>query len=173
MPTSLPRTRPDVAVVPWPAHTDLREQLAALRVPRVLLISEDHEPPVPLDDLEDWVREGIHPDDLAARTRPLAARAAEGLPTIDRDGVVRNGTRWTVVPPHQVELVRLLVERFDQVVSKAELVAAYEAAGGSGHPNSVRSVTVRLARRLASIELQLVAIRGRGSMLTRPAGGLR
>jgi hypothetical protein len=167
-PSSL--SRRDVAVVPWPAQTDVREHLAALRVPRVLLISGDHEPPALLDELEDWVREGIHPDDLVARTESLAARAIEDAPVADPDGLVRFAGRWTVVPPNQVGIVLLLVERFDRVVSKVDLADAYVAAGGSGHPNSIRSVTVRLSKRLASIGLELVTIRGRGLMLTRPCG---
>jgi hypothetical protein len=126
-----------------------------------------------LDDLEDWVREGIHPDDLAARTRPLAARAGADAPTIEADGLLRFGGGWTVVPPSQVEVTRRLVERFDSVVPKADLVAAYVASGGSGHPNSIRSVTVRLAKRLDLVGLELVTIRGRGFMLTRPSGASR
>jgi DNA-binding response OmpR family regulator len=125
-----------------------------------------------LDDLEDWVRESIHPDDLAARTRPLAERAVEDPPTIDADGLVRFDGRWAVVPASQVALLQLLIERFDRVVAKQDVVAAYEACGGSGHANSVRSVTVRLSKRLAAIGLDLVTIRGRGFMLTR-AGGRR
>ncbi len=170
MPTTSSLSRRDVAVVPWPAGTAVRDQLAALRVPRLLLIADDHEPPALLDDLEDWVREGIHPDDLAARTKPLAARAREDVPSIDADGLVRFGSAWTVVPPNQIEVTRLLIDRFGSVASRASLAEAYVTSGGSGHPNSMRSVTVRLARRLAPLGLELVTIRGRGLMLTWSGG---
>ncbi|MDQ2650613.1 MAG: hypothetical protein M3Z03_13825, partial [Actinomycetota bacterium] len=169
VPSTASKSRRDVAVVPWPAGTTVREQLATLRVPRVLLVAEDQDPPDLLDELEDWVREGVHPDDLAARTRPLAARAAKQVPTVDAEGLVRFGSSWTVVPPNQIGVTRLLVEHFDQVVPRGLVAEAYVSSGGSAHPNSMRSVTVRLAHRLAELDLELVTIRARGFMLTWPA----
>jgi hypothetical protein len=166
--TTATTSRRDVAVVPWPIERALRQQLADLGVPRVLLIPEGVEPPAPLDELEDWVREGIHPSDLAARARSLSYRAVGDRPSVDDDGLLHHAGRWTSVPVSQIEVVRLIVDRLDRVVSKEAITETYVAAGGSGHPNSIRTLLTRLANRMASMGLDLVTIRGRGVLLTVP-----
>ncbi len=158
----------DVAVVAWPTGGTEREQLARQRVPRVLRVPFGTDPPTLMDDLEDRVQEGIDPDDLAVRARVLAERADIGRPRVDADGLLHHAGRWTAVPEGQIAVLSLVVERMDRVVAKEALKAAYVAAGGSGHPDSMRTLTSRLARRVREVGLELVTIRGRGVLLTTP-----
>lgn len=171
MSRSAPASRTDVAVVPWPAERSLRFELAVQRVPRLLLIPAEADPPELIDDLEDWVRAGIRPADLAARSRSLARRAGHGGggPVLDHDGLLRVGDRWTPVPDGQAAVVGLLIERMDRVVPRVELAATYRAGGGSDHPDSIRTLTGRLAGRFREVGLDLVTIRTRGVMLTSTA----
>jgi hypothetical protein len=167
MPTLSSASRRDVTVVPWPPDLDLRLDLARRRVPRLLLVPAGAEPPELLDDLEDWVREGVDPTDLAARSAVLARRLEDHeRPTLDRDGILRHRDGWTAIPVAQVAVVELLLERFGRVVTKQDLADAYRSAGGSAHPNSIRTLTTRLAARLTEVGLSLVSIRSRGVMLT-------
>lgn len=165
--------RRDVAVVPWPIDSTLRLDLALRRVPRLLLIPAGSEPPELIDDLEDWVREGINPADLAARSSLLARRVEQHeRPTLDGDGILRHGDRWTAVPAVQAPVIALLLDCYGRVVTKQGLADAYGAAGGSTHPNSIRTLTTRLATRVSAVGLTLANIRGRGVMLTaEPSAG--
>lgn len=171
MSTSAATTRSDVAVVPWPAERSLRFELAVQRVPRLLLIPAEADPPELIDELEDWVRAGIRPADLAARSRSLARRAGHeaGVPVLDGDGLLRVGERWTPIPDGQLRVVELLLGRMDRVVPRAELGAVYRDSGGSDHPDSIRTLTGRLAARFREVGLELVTIRTRGVMLTSTA----
>ena len=62
--------------------------------------------------------------------------------------------------------MRLLLDHLDRVVRFEAIVAAYEAAGGSGHPASVRTLLSRLGARMRSVGLDLVTVRRRGVLLT-------
>lgn len=164
-----PLTLGDVVVVVWPDDDDLRLLLAAQKVPRLLVIPSDVDPPDPIDALEDWIRASSQPGDLGARTRSLSRRAAQmGGPTphLDSSGLLHFGGSWTAIPPGQVAVVELLLERINRVVARSELVDAYAAGGGSTHPDSIRTVVARIGKRVAELGLELVAIRARGVMLT-------
>lgn len=165
----------DVAILRWPAQHDLRLQLAAHAQLRLLLVPPDITPPDLLDEREDWLREPAAPADLLARSRELRRRIEEvrgPAPAVDADGLLRYAGRWTAVPEAQVEVVRLLVERLDRVVSIDELAAAYEAGGGSAHPNALRTLVARLRTRFDELGLDLVTIRSRGVLLaTTPRSG--
>ncbi len=158
-----------VSLVAWPADEDLRRHLSALDLPRLLLVDPTAAPPTSLDRKEDWVRLPAHSADLQARATALVERAASftGPPTpvLDDDGLLRVGACWVHVTTAQMPVVRLLVDRFDRVVSIDAIAAACIAAGGTGSLASVRTLLARLGRRLAGVGLELVTVRQRGVLL--------
>lgn len=164
-----------VTILRWPAQHDLRLQLAVSSQLRLLMVAPEVAPPDLLDDREDWLREPVAPTDLLARARELRRRSDEShdpAPVVDADGLLRYGGRWAAVPDAQVQVVRLLVERIDRLVSNDEVSAAYEAGGGSSHPNALRTLVARLRARFDELGLELVTIRSKGLLLaTSPSSG--
>lgn len=157
-----------VTILRWPAQHDLRLQLAVSSELRLLMVAPEVAPPDLLDDREDWLREPVAPTDLLARARELRRRSDEShdpAPVVDADGLLRYGGRWAAVPDAQVQVVRLLVERIDRLVSNDEIATAYEAGGGSSHPNALRTLVARLRARFDELGLELVTIRSRGLLL--------
>jgi DNA-binding winged helix-turn-helix (wHTH) protein len=78
--------------------------------------------------------------------------------------VVRVGRRWVAVPERQLPVVQLLVERFGSIVSRLELSDVY-ATSGSADPAALKSMMLRLARRVRPVGLELSIVRGRGFLL--------
>lgn len=162
----------EVAVLRWPNEEPLRRQLVVLGLPRMLLLEPGTAPPAELDELEDWMRIPADPSDLRARARSLHARSrtvTRPSPVLDDDGLLWMGTRWVAITEPQVPVVRLLLEHLDRVVRTEAVVAAYEGAGGSGHPASVRTLVSRLGARVATLGLELVTVRRRGVLLSAGA----
>lgn len=158
----------DVTVLRWPAQDHLRLELALGERLRLLLVAADAAPPELIDEREDWLREPAAPDDLVARSRALRRRQDElrgPAPSIDPDGLLRHDGRWTAIPEAQLDVVRLLVDRVDRLVATDQIASAYEAGGGSAHPNALRTLVARLRGRFAELGLDLVTVRGRGLVL--------
>ena len=158
----------EVSVLRWPAQDEVRRWLAERHQPRILVVDDDAAAPEPIDDLEDWVRGSLGPVDRDARARALLRRTAVWLndaPYLDEDGLLRNGDQWVMIPEGQLPIVDLLLARLNRLVPSDELRAAYVLGGGSGHENSIRTVITRLAKRVRSVGLELVTIRGRGLVL--------
>ena len=57
----------DVVLVRWPHEAGRRSELTEQGVPRLLLVDEEAEPPLPSDCLEDWVRVPASEADVKAR----------------------------------------------------------------------------------------------------------
>ena len=115
----------NVELVRWPSDP---QRLAGLRdsgVPRLLLVSDGAEPPIPTDCLEDWVAAGASESALEARRRALQARArAHGAhPEIDDDGLLRHHDAWVSLSPVEQALTRALLERFGAVVPRDMLAS--------------------------------------------------
>lgn len=89
------------------------------------------------------------------------------LPRLDEDGLLRVGGDWVAVPDAQLPVVALLVDRFGTLVHRDAIVAAYVAAGHSGHEASIRSLLARISHRVEGLGLQLDTVRGRGVRLRR------
>jgi hypothetical protein len=158
----------EVTILRWPQQEDLRRWLAHRHLPRILLVDPEVQPPEVSDDLEDWVRGDLDPIDQAARCRVLSQRAHDlnaQLPFLDPDGLLRHDGRWVAIPEGQIEMVRLLLDRLNRVVPIELITAAYEATGGSGHPNTIRTAISRLGGRMRELHLELVTVRGRGVLL--------
>jgi DNA-binding response OmpR family regulator len=159
----------EVALLRWPAQQSLRDRLAAEGLPRLLLISRGRSAPR-CDLLEDWVREPLDAWEIEIRTATLRrrARATTVRPHVEQD-LVWVGTRWLALAPAQLAVARLLISSFGHVVPLARLQAVARAAGGSGHLPALRTMMVRLKRRLGELDLSVRSVRERGYVLDWPA----
>jgi Transcriptional regulatory protein, C terminal len=162
----------EVALVHWPAEQDRREELRRAGQPRLLLV-ERGAPPIPTDELEDWIR--LPADDLDLRVRVEALRRRTGndsgaVPALDDDGVLRLGDRWVSLPPVEARLTAALLERFGAVVSR-DTLARSGWPGGSPGRNALDVHVLRLRRRLSPLRLAIRTVRSRGYLLERADGG--
>jgi hypothetical protein len=168
LPTSLTIGDLEVALVRWPAEASLREGLAALGRPRLLVVEPGALPPDRLDGAEDWLRSPPDPAELLWRAQHLRQRylPADGADLVLEDhGVLRRGTRWVSVSEAQVPILELLLANLDKVVPFDDVVAAYRSEGGSGVPASVRTVVSRLEARIRPLGVDVLSIRRRGIVL--------
>src|SRR5262245_2318703 len=168
---SLPCRSVEVALVHWPAEQDRREELRRAGQPRLLLV-ERGAPPIPTDELEDWIR--LPADDLDLRVRVEALRRRTdgdtgSVPALDDDGVLRLGDRWVSLPPVEARLTRALLGRFGAVVSRDSL-AREGWPGGSPGRNALDVHVLRLRRRLSPLRLAIRTVRSRGYLLERADG---
>jgi DNA-binding response OmpR family regulator len=136
------------------------------------LLIERGAPPIPTDELEDWIR--LPADDLDLRVRVEALRRrtpgdAGSVPVLDDDGVLRLGYRWVSLPPVEARLTAALLERFGAVVSR-DLLARSGWPGGSPGRNALDVHVLRLRRRLAPLHLAIRTVRSRGYLLERADG---
>jgi DNA-binding winged helix-turn-helix (wHTH) protein len=162
----------EVALVQWPAEQDRREELRRAGQPRLLLV-ERGAPPIPTDELEDWIR--LPADDLDLRVRVEALRRRTDsdtgqAPLLDDDGVLRLGDRWVSLPPVEARLTKALLDRFGAVVSR-EALARAGWPGGSPGRNALDVHVLRLRRRLSPLHLAIRTVRSRGYLLERSDSG--
>lgn len=162
----------DVAVLHWPAEEDRREELRRAGQPRLLLV-ESGAPPIPSDELEDWIRLPAADVDLRVRVESLRRRAdasGDPVPELDVDGVLRLGDSWVSLAPVEARLTAALLERFGAVVSRDALVRA-GWPGGSSNRNALDVHILRLRRRLSPLRLAIRTVRSRGYLFERSDGG--
>jgi hypothetical protein len=165
---------PDVTLVVWPQDDALRRRLAAARRPRLLLIPSDQPPPLAADELEDWLRFPLDPEELANRAGALAERAREVAPRpvalrLDADGVLHSPDGWVAVPPREASVLGRLLEKAGQLVPRAEL---WNVAGPEGPRSDTRaldSVVKRLRRRIAPLGVTVHTVPGQGYLLDHVA----
>jgi DNA-binding winged helix-turn-helix (wHTH) protein len=162
----------EVVLVQWPAEQDRREELRRAGQPRLLLV-ERGAPPIPTDELEDWIR--LPADDLDLRVRVEALRRRTdndmgAVPLLDDDGVLRLGDRWVSLPPVEARLTHALLDRFGAVVSRESLARAGWPGGSPGR-NALDVHVLRLRRRLSSLRLAIRTVRSRGYLLERSDNG--
>jgi DNA-binding response OmpR family regulator len=118
-----------------------------------------------------WIVDDADIERLVAATQRTEEPPRSEPPTIDADsGVVRVAGRWVVVPETQMPVAAVLVRSFGTLVSRDDIVRAYVRGSGSSDPAAVKSMTLRLGRRLAEIGLVLRTVRGQGLVLEHPAG---
>jgi DNA-binding response OmpR family regulator len=157
----------DVVLLRWPTESSRRDQLAARRVPRLLLLEADAGPPPGADCTEDWIRVPASEADVSARVRSLAERADRhdtGAPSLDTDGVLRGATSWVPLPPVEARLTEALLGRFGAVVSRDNLARAGWPDGAPGR-NALDVHVLRLRRRIAPLGLVIRTVRSRGYLL--------
>jgi hypothetical protein len=152
-------SRVEIAIVRWPADAAARTLLAGEGRPRLLVVAPEVPAPTPLDDFEDWIRDPVDPVELLARSEALRRRVGsrDARPWLDDDGLLHHGDRWVAVPDAQVPMIRLLVERFGELVRTEELAAVYIAAGGTENRSSIRTAIMRVRTRVTDVGLTLQA----------------
>jgi DNA-binding response OmpR family regulator len=163
----------DPVVLRWPAEQPARELLRGQGRPRLLVVDEGSDLPVPSDCLEDFVRSPSDEQELKVRLEALALRASnlvgapldgDGLPTLDGDGVLRYGGGWAPLPPVEARLTGALLERYGAVVSRDVLARAGWPGGAPGR-NALDVHVLRLRRRLVPVGLAIRTVRSRGYLL--------
>ena len=163
----------EVDLVSWPDEAGRRNELAAARSPRLLLVAEGVDPPETIDCLEDWVQVPCSESEVAARLRTLRTRASrndEPLPSLDEHGVLRFRGGWTAVPPVEARLLSPLLARFGGVVSRQVILQAGWVES-PGRRNALDVHMLRLRRRVAPLGLHVRTVRSRGYLLEASGSG--
>lgn len=158
----------DVVLLRWPAEQARRDELRVQGCPRLLLV-EDGVPPLPVDDLEDWIRVPAGDVDVQVRVDGLRQRAGGLLrppPALDRDGVLRFDGAWVSLPPVEARLTRALLDRYGAVVSRENLARAGWPEASPGR-NALDVHMLRLRRRVSTLPLAIRTVRSRGYLMER------
>jgi len=161
----------DVALIQWPSDESLRQELAARRHPRLLLVEPDAGPPECTDVLEDWVRLPVSRADRNARVRTLETRAAHvgsSLPKVDGTGTLQFREMTTQLSAIQVELIAPMIQRFGAVVSR-ESLTTLAWSGAQVSANNLDVSMARLRRQLRPVGLEIRTVRSRGYLLRATA----
>jgi DNA-binding response OmpR family regulator len=140
-----------------------------------MLVDGDLEAPATADCLEDWIRLPATDADLRARMATLSARArehAQEVPRLDEHGVLRFADRWVALPPVEMRLTRVLLERFGGVTRREVLACA---AWPEGQParNVLDVHVLRLRRRVLDVGLTITTVRSRGYVMEATAPSRR
>jgi DNA-binding response OmpR family regulator len=163
----------DVALIQWPSDEGLRVELAAQRLPRLLLVDPDADPPECTDILEDWVRLPVSRADRNARIRMLESRLAPtdlSAPLLNGYGTLEYAGEKTQLSAIQTDLMRLLIDRFGAVVNREALALA--AWPDTDHSDNNLDVAIgRLRRQLEPLGLALRTVRSRGYLLCDAGSG--
>jgi hypothetical protein len=149
----------EVMLVRWPEDGNEGLRLASSGVAVLYLIHGDDDPPTPTTCLEDWVRLPGDERDLRARVAALELRSLEhnSPPRVDADGRLHYRGRVTLLPTDNVELARVLTERFGDVVPDDDLPASARPA--------LRPTMTQLRAELRTIGLSLRRVRRTGYRL--------
>jgi len=155
-----------VAVVRWPDEQARAAELARMRVPRLLLVAPDADPPAPSetggsDGLCDWVQEPVDERDLQTRVVALRGRASLVRPILGDHGVVWRGPTWVALSPIEERLTAAFLARPGRVLSRTRLE---QLGWPSGVPNN-RAIDARikvLRTRVAPVGLRIHTVRGQG-----------
>jgi DNA-binding response OmpR family regulator len=120
------------------------------------------------------LREPLDAEELELRASRLQQRAClrASQPRVDDAGLVRVGSEWVDLPPVQLAVARLLIDRLGRVVPAAQIQAGCRSAGGSVHPKAVKAVIGRVKARLDELGLVLTNVRDRGYLL-EPGGRVK
>ncbi|MFJ8547233.1 winged helix-turn-helix domain-containing protein [Streptomyces sp. NPDC093586] len=135
-------------------------------MPRLLVVEAGAQPPISNDPVEDWVRPPVSRDDLEARVAVLQNRFdSNRVPAIDSSGTLSFGRHSLTVSATQAELMRLLIDRFGDVVHRSEFAQCAALRTLTLNRNSLDLHIMRLRRRLLPVELSIRTVWGRGYML--------
>lgn len=160
----------DVALISWPQDEVLRSRLAAAHRPRLLLVGAADPPPPADDELEDWIRYPLDPDELTIRIATLAdrARRARRHPpslVLDADGVLRADDRWVALAPLVARVLEVLLARPGALVYRSELIAAAWPDEPPVDERALDGVIGRLRRRVAPLGVRIHTLPRLGFML--------
>jgi two-component system OmpR family response regulator len=152
-------------MVRWPDEAAAVAQLRCAGTPRLLLVAPDAPAPTGTECDEDWVRMPASDEDMRARSRALAARAARHsrVPEFKGDGRMFFRGRWVALSHGEEALARAMSDRFGEVVSHDAIAATTGDATLS--PAAVRLQIMRLRKRVRAVGLAVRTVRGRGYVL--------
>lgn len=139
--------------------------------PVIFTVDGDAPPPSGLGPLEDWVREPLDPDELAARVDRLLARARTLGPvqlSLDADGLLRIDQHLLILSPIETQLMAVLVPRLGELVSRADLVAEVWP-GQEANVRLLNRHLVNLRKRLRGLPLAIHSVRSYGILLDKVA----
>jgi DNA-binding response OmpR family regulator len=156
----------EVVVLSWPADDGKLPLLAERRVPRLLLVEPEADPPVTDDLLEDWIRLPSDERDIRARLLTLRSRAAGVLaePAIDGHSRFIFRDAWVALSPIEERLACVLADDFNLIVTEQKLLKQGWPHGAPSS-NALRVHLHRLRQRIRPLGLELRAIRSQGWVL--------
>jgi hypothetical protein len=156
----------EVETVRWPQEIERLAELREQRVPRLLIVTEESEPPRPPDCLEEWVTVLAPTWEMEARRRAVSVRAAEHAirPNLDDDGLLHHRDAWVSLSPVERALAAVLLDRFGTVVTR-EMLADRAWPGGVPTRNALDVHVLRLRRRIAPVGLEIRTVRSRGYLM--------
>jgi hypothetical protein len=156
----------NVEVLRWPGDVRRLAELRDLGVPRLLVVSDEDEPPIAIDCLEDWVGVDAPEREVDARRRGLQQRAEQhGVrPLLDGDGLLHHRDAWVSLSPVEQALASAMVDRYGAVVTRDALA---DRAWPEGVPtrNALDVHVLRLRRRIAPLGLEIRTVRSRGYLM--------
>jgi hypothetical protein len=155
-----------VEMLHWPADSERLAEVRESCSPRLLIVAEDADPPLPSDCLEDWVAATAGEREIDARRRALTIRAEVHAvrPLLDADGLLHHRDSWVSLSPVEQSLASVMVDRFGAVVTRETLA---DRAWPTGVPtrNALDVHVLRLRRRIASLGLDIRTVRSRGYLM--------
>ena len=156
----------NVEVVRWPADSIRLAEMREAGVPRLLVVADDAEPPIPVDCLEDWVTTTAAEREVDARRLALSIRADQHAvrPLLDDDGLLHHRDAWVSLSPVEQSLASAMLDRFGAVVTRDMLA---DRAWPTGVPtrNALDVHVLRLRRRIAPLGLEIRTVRSRGYLM--------
>lgn len=161
-----------VRVVEWPSGSETIEALARAGTPRLVLVDVGSDPPEGSDCHQDWMWRTGSEGEMRVRLRQLTLRAlAHGhdRPYIDSIGLLHVGLRSVPLAAKERALANVLLENFNETVSKDELVLA-AWPGGIRHGNVLSTRMSALRSRIAWVGLEIVGSSRRGYTMVSAHG---
>jgi DNA-binding response OmpR family regulator len=156
----------NVEVVRWPADSTRLAEMREAGVPRLLVVADDAEPPIPVDCLEDWVASTASEREVDARRLALSIRGDQHAvrPLLDGDGLLHHRDSWVSLSPVEQSLASAMLDRFGAVVTRDMLA---DRAWPTGVPtrNALDVHVLRLRRRIAPLGLEIRTVRSRGYLM--------
>ncbi len=156
----------NVEMLRWPSDQRRLAELREQRVPRLLVVGDDADPPLLTDCLEDWVAAIAPEREVDARRRALALRAEQhGVrPLLDGDGLLHHREAWVSLSPVEQSLAGVFLDRFGAVVTRDSLS---DRAWPTGLPtrNALDVHVLRLRRRISPLGLEIRTVRSRGYLM--------
>jgi DNA-binding response OmpR family regulator len=155
----------EVVLLRWPDEAVEAASLVTAGVAVLYLLDGDVDPPATTTCLEDWVRMPGDDRDLTARIEALRRRlAAHGQPpSVDERGRLHHRGRIVALDEREARLVRVLTQRFGDVVPDEILEAELQDDGPE--IDAVRIHMTRARSRLRAADLFIRRVRRRGYVL--------
>jgi hypothetical protein len=154
-------TADSVALVHWPRDNARREQLAAARVPCLLLVEPEATPPV-VELWEDWIRLPADERDVSIRLRGLALRVCR--PEIVDNSILRNSYGIVTLSSQESAMAQALLQSQGRLVSREELERALWP-DGVPTARALDDLVYRLRRKVKPLQLSIFSARQRGFVL--------